>query len=244
MSAHDVEFVRPQRERARTRRWVQGAGAHLLVVDPRSDGARFDEDMAARGVHVTRVDSTLDALVEFGRGNPAAVIVSQEASGLPAPDFVKKVLEYGSPLMIAVGEEGDSGSIGCLLLAGATTALVRPYTAEVVWNLLHQSANPLDDHARLSYGPIVLDARAFTVHIRGSRIPDLPLKEFEMLRALMYRAPEVVTNEELRVDVWGTTDEAAGDGTIRVHVRRLRARLEGAAEIRSVRRRGYALTVD
>lgn len=244
MSARGVEFARPERERAHTRRWVQLVGAHLLVVDPAIDGACFDAAMTARGVHVTRVDSTIDALVEFGRGNPTAVIVSHKASGLPAPDFVRKLLEYGTPLMIAVVEEGDSVSAEAVFHAGATVALERPYTAQSVWDLLQRSAHALDDHAHLSCGAIVLDARAFTVHIRGARTPDLPLKEFELLRALMYRAPEVLTNEDLRFTLWGTTDDTPSANTIAVHVGRLRARLDGAAEIRRVRGRGYALTVD
>ena len=37
----------------------------------------------------------------------------------------------------------------------------------------------------VSFGPIELDARTFTVRVRGERIQDLPLKEFELLRALM-----------------------------------------------------------
>lgn len=84
------------------------------------------------------------------------------------------------------------------MLAGVRAAVERPYTASTIWDLLQGSAHALDDYACVTFGPIELDARAYTVRLHGQRIPDLPLKEFEMLRALLYRAPEVLTNEELR----------------------------------------------
>lgn len=241
VSNQNDDCVRPERERARTRRWVQSVGAHLLIVDPCVDGSSFDADMAARGVHVTRVDSTIDALIEFGRIDPEVVIVSSRAQGISAAEFVQKLLEYGSPAIIALVEAGGSDLDGPLFLAGATAAMGRPYTADAVWTLLQKSARALDDHAHLVFGPIALDARAFTVHIHGKRVPDLALKEFELLRALMYRAPEMMTDIDLRREVWSGR---AGDTTVKVHVRRLRSRLEGAATIRRVHGRGYALAID
>jgi hypothetical protein len=41
------------------------------------------------------------------------------------------------------------------------------------------------------------------VRINGQRIDDLPLKEFEFLRALLCRAPEVMSNSELRLSLRG-----------------------------------------
>lgn len=245
MTSSDIpESARPERERARTRHWVRSAGAQLLVVDPLPDDCGFDADMSARGVHVTRVGSTIDALIEFGRRNPEAVIVSPRAVGLSVAEFVCKLMEYGSPTVLGVVETGESGLDGSLVLPGVSTVVGRPYTAERVWNLLQQSAHALDHHAHLSYGPIVLDAAAYTVHIHEERVPSFPLKEFQLLRALMYRAPEVLTNEDLRAEVWGGPNDRASDATIRVHVRRLRARLDGVAEVRRVNRRGYALSID
>lgn len=235
-----MEFGRPERERALTRRWVQSAGAQLLVVDPVRDAVGFDAEMSSRGVHVTRVSSTIDALVEFGRRNPEVVIVSPRADGLPGSDLVRKLLEYGHPLIVAVVETGEESDTS-LFLAGAAAAVGRPYTADAVWKLLQQSARALDDHVHVAYGPIVLDARAFTVHLDGKRVPDLALKEFELLRALMYRAPEMMTDAELRQEVWAGK---AGDTTVKVHVRRLRSRLDSVATIRRVHGRGYALAVD
>lgn len=61
----------------------------------------------------------------------------------------------------------------------------------------------LDDHARVVFEPIVLDAGAYTVRVHGNRISDRHLEKFELLRTLMYRAPEVLTDDELRAALWG-----------------------------------------
>ena len=131
------------------------------------------------------------------------------------------------------------------MLAGVSAVVERPYAAATLWDLLQGSSQALDDHARVSFGPIELDAGAYTVRLHGERIrPDLPLKEFEMLRALLYRAPGVLTNEELRASVWGSQGALPRNNTLAVFAGRLRHRLEGVATIRRVRGRGYSLTLE
>jgi DNA-binding response OmpR family regulator len=229
--------------RASAERWTEATGAHLLVVDPHGDGEQLRSEMAARGVHITWVGSTLDGLIEFGRTNPNAVVIAPDAPGVPATQFVSKIREYGGTFVIAALDGADASDAGPLLLAGAGAAVTRPYTAESVWEVLQKSSHALDDHARVTFGPIELDARAYTVRVDGERIADLPLKEFDVLRTLMYRAPEVLSDRELRAAVWGNDVGGPPANTIAVHVGRLRSRLQGVARIRRIRGRGYSLTL-
>jgi DNA-binding response OmpR family regulator len=222
--------------------WTEATGAHLLVVDPFVDGEPLRESMARRGIHVTWVESAVDGLIEFGRTNPSAVVIAPEVTGLPATQFVASIRRYAAPFVVASLATPDAPDAGALLLAGAGAAVTRPYTAETLWRVLQQSNHALDDHARVSFGPLELDARAYTVHVNGERIADLPLKEFELLRALIYRAPEVVSDAELRQALWGAESSEITGNTLAVHAGRLRNRLADAARIRRVRGRGYALT--
>ena len=225
-------------------RWTEATGAQLLVVDPRGDGERLRNDLACRGVHVTVVGSTLDGLIAFGRTDPNAVIIAPDAPGLPASEFVSKVREYGAaPFVIAVLDGADAAEAGPLMLAGAGAAVTRPYSAETVWHVLQKSNHALDGHARVTFGPLELDARAYTVRVDGERMADLPLKEFEVLRTLMHRAPDVLSDDELRAAVWGREAGGPPANTIAVHVGRLRNRLQGVARIRRMRGRGYSLTL-
>jgi DNA-binding response OmpR family regulator len=225
-------------------RWAATAGAQLLVVDPGADDAGLADGMAGRGVHVTWVASTVDGLVEFGRLDPHTVVVSPEAPGVPAAEFVSTIRRHGSPyVVVALEHENAPPGIGGLMLAGASAVVTRPYSTGRLWELLSHSPRSLEENARLVVGAIELNAAAYRVVIDGERIPDLPLKEFELLRALMLRAPGVVTDHELRDALWGSGDTRPSGNTIAMHVTRLRHRLGEAADVRRIRGRGYSLSV-
>ncbi len=199
--------------------------------------------MSARGIHLTCVDSAIDGLIEFGHTRPTAVVIASDACDLSASEFVTRVRQRAVVPIVAVMDPDDPTSAGELLLAGASATIARPYSAAVLWDVLEKLHRGLDDQVKITFGPLELDARAYTVTVAGVRIGDLPLKEFELLRALMYQAPDVVTNEELRTTVWGGVTGGPSENTIRVHVARLRSHLASVANIRRVRGRGYALTL-
>ena len=101
--------------------------------------------MASRGVHVTVVGSTVDALVEFGRTNPAAVIAAGRPGHRPG-----RVRADHPPIRDAVRRRGvDPGpmpDLGELMLAGGRAVGRAPYDGESVWDLL-RAGHALDDHA-------------------------------------------------------------------------------------------------
>ena len=83
-------YAAPEPQRAAARHAADEGEARLLVVDPvvaeggvDSPADALTTDLAWRGVHVTAVASTIDGLVEFGRGHPAAVIVAPDAPRHP-----------------------------------------------------------------------------------------------------------------------------------------------------------------
>ena len=239
--ADRVRTTREETAHAYLHRWAETSGVQLLVVDPLPDRAALTDALAGRGVHVVWADSTVDGLVEFGRVHPNAVVVAPCAPGIPAAEFVDVIRRHGASYVIAVLERARPDGVGALLRAGASAVVSAPYTANQLWEALSASPEPIAERAHLSVGPIELDAGAYSVAIRGRRIPDLPLKEFELLRELMLRAPGVVSDDELRAALWGSG--AASGNTIAMHVTRLRARLGDVATVRRIRGRGYSLTV-
>lgn len=244
-SRERTEQAPPGREdavRTYLHRWVEAAGAQLLVVDPSAADGGLSAAMAGRGVHVTWVRSTIDALVEFGRLDPQAVVVAPETPGLPAAEFVAAVRRHGASYVVAALDLARAGGVGPLILAGASAVVARPYSAAHLWEVLSRAPGSLAEHARVVVGSVELDASAYSVRVDGERIADLPLKEFELLRVLMLRAPEVVPDDDLRTALWGTGAGRRSGNTIAMHVTRLRARLDGAVTIRRIRGRGYSLT--
>ena len=91
-------------------------------------------------------------------------------------------------------------------------------------------------------GPLTLDTDRHLVALGGQPL-ELTPKEFDLLRALMEAAGQVLTREHLLNRVWGyaRADEIESR-TVDVHVRRLRAKLgEEGRLISTVKSVGYRL---
>ena len=194
------------------------------------------------GVQVTVVSGTVAGLIEFGRLDPPAVVVASSAGGdVTASAFIREIKLHSSPLVVVALDSATDPEGANLLIAGAAAAVIRPYSAEALWSVLERSGRIFDD-ARITRGPIEVDSQAFVVRVHGQRLADFPLKEFEMLRLLLQHAPEVISDEELRTSLWGAAPLT--HNTIAVHAARLRHRLDGVAQIRRIRGRGYSLVFD
>ncbi|SFI16684.1 MULTISPECIES: winged helix-turn-helix domain-containing protein [Microbacterium] len=97
---------------------------------------------------------------------------------------------------------------------------------------------PADDHVP---GGVTIDISRRRVHIDGEAAP-LTFKEFELLQYLVLREGRTIERTELVSSLWSHAgdDEAPGERTIDVHVRRLRSKLGRYEDIvRTVRGIGY-----
>jgi two-component system response regulator RegX3 len=71
---------------------------------------------------------------------------------------------------------------------------------------------------------VSLDVERHQVVVRGDEVP-MPLREFEVLTALMQNAGRVVTRDQLIDRVWGH-DYVGDTKTLDVHIKRLRKKVE------------------
>ncbi len=78
--------------------------------------------------------------------------------------------------------------------------------------------------AVLEVGGVRLDPERHECTVRGREV-QLPLKEFDLLEALLSNAGRVVTRDALIDRVWGS-DYVGDTKTLDVHVKRLRSRIE------------------
>lgn len=235
---------RTEEARRVTRSWSEGVGTLLLVADP-ADPVRSGlvEGLRAAWVNVVWCRDGAEALVEFGRQRPAAVLAAPRLEVVDTPAVVRAMRAAGGqPILVGIGTD-DVELAGPALVAGATGVVARPYAASEVVGRLAAELPERDQRELLVYGPLELDARAYRVKVDGVPMEDLPLKEFELLRVLMAHADRVVTPEQIRCALWGKGRAAPTSNAVVVHVGRLRARLAGVAELRTVRGRGYRLTV-
>lgn len=74
---------------------------------------------------------------------------------------------------------------------------------------------------------------------RNNASLDLTRREFSLLEYLAVRADQVVSRDELVDTVWAHCDLGSDSRTVDIHIRRLRAKLEDAELISTIRGKGY-----
>ena len=119
---------------------------------------------------------------------------------------------------------------------GADDYVVKPFSPQelvsrvraVMRRLKRASSQDGQAHASterpLTYGELAIDAPSRTVTISGNNIP-LTAKEFDMLYLLAQHPKQVYTREQLLDRVWGGA-EYIDPGTVTVHIRRVREKIE------------------
>ncbi len=99
------------------------------------------------------------------------------------------------------------------------------------------------DDGVLAAGPVRMDVERHLVHVNGDPVT-LPLKEFDLLEYLLRNSGRVLTRGQLIDRVWGA-DYVGDTKTLDVHVKRLRAKIEGdpgkPKHLVTVRGLGYKL---
>lgn len=146
------------------------------------------------------------------------------------------------PVLLLMARDALEDRIACLQ-AGADDYFLKPYRSDEFMKLvrlyLHSDA---PNHEQLRFADLVLDL-ATRQALRGSRVIDLTMKEFELLKYLMEHPREVLTREQILENVWGY-DFMGESNVIEVYIRYLRLKIEDEGEkrlIQTVRGVGYVL---
>ena len=197
-----------------------------------------DDEPIVREVVVRYLRREGHETLEADHGDRARELLQREAPDLvvldvmlPGTDglelcrWIRARSELPVILLTARGEEADR-IIGLEL--GADDYVTKPFSprelAARVRTVLRRAAPAKDAEIRLSFGDIEIDTRTRDVHKSGAELR-LTAKEFDLLAFLAGNPRRVFGRDQLMSRVWGY--EAALDtGTVTVHVRRLREKIE------------------
>jgi DNA-binding response OmpR family regulator len=128
-------------------------------------------------------------------------------------------------MLTARGEEADR-IVGLEL--GADDYVTKPFSprelAARVKSVLRRSATPPERAERVEFGEVAIDAASREVHKDGAQVA-LTAREFDLLWFLVSHPRRVFSRDTLMERVWGYS-AALDTGTVTVHVRRLREKLE------------------
>jgi len=165
-------------------------------------------------------------LLEDGRPDLVVLdVMLPGMDGLELCRWIRARSELPVILLTARGEEADR-IVGLEL--GADDYVTKPFSprelAARVRTVLRRTAPPAETEARLSFEGLDLHTGTREVRREGEELK-LTAKEFDLLWFLASHPRQVFSRDQLMSRVWGY--EAALDtGTVTVHVRRLREKIE------------------
>src|SRR5919199_4787573 len=145
--------------------------------------------------------------------------------GLALCRWIRSRDELPVIMLTARGDEADR-IVGLEL--GADDYVTKPFSprelAVRVRNVLRRAQVPAPERDCITFGPFALDAAARELR-RDGRPIKLTAKEFDLLWFLASHPRRAFSRDQLMDSVWGYRT-ALDTGTVTVHVRRLRERIE------------------
>jgi DNA-binding response OmpR family regulator len=208
---------------------VAGVVPDVLVVD---DEPQVREIVATylerEGFTVRTAADGTEALAELARKRADLVVLDLMLPGVDGLAVLRKLRASGDrvPVIVLSAKGRESERVAGLEL-GADDYLAKP-------------ASPREVAARVravlrrsgSVGPDVIEVGDLTIDLVGRRATksdvelELPPKEFELLARFAASPGQVHSRGDLLRDVWGSSPDWQDPGTITVHIRRLRRKIE------------------
>ncbi|HEV8251102.1 MAG TPA: response regulator transcription factor [Gaiellaceae bacterium] len=161
-------------------------------------------------------------------GEPNLVVLDVMLPGMDGLALCRWIRSRSSVPVILLTARADEVDRIVGLELGADDYVTKPFSprelAARVRTVLRRLGPQSPREERLTTGDLVIDAAAREV-TKAGRAVQLTAKEFDLLRFLAAHPRRVFSRDQLMSRVWGY--EAAYDtGTVTVHVRRLREKLE------------------
>jgi two-component system, OmpR family, response regulator len=202
----------------------------LVVEDEARLASALQRGLQAEGFAVDIAGDGLAGLDLARHGEYDAMILDIMLPGLSGYRVVRALRAEGHWLPVLMlsakdGEHDQADGLDC----GADDYLTKPFSprelAVRVRNLLRRTAEPrYSGTQRIAFGDVVIDPNAREAR-KGGELLTLTLKELDLLLFFATNPRQVFSRDQLMDRVWGY-QSALDTGTVTVHVRRLRTKIE------------------
>jgi DNA-binding response OmpR family regulator len=239
--------MRAQRRLVATARAARSRGRRmhstvLIVEDDHNIGNLVRTYLERDGYGVVWVRSGEEALAELERHPLDLVVLDVGLPGIDGFEVCRRVRARSEipVIMLTARDEEVDRVLGLEL--GADDYVPKPFSPrELVARVKAvlrrtQPKPPTDD---LTLGDVELKRGAREASRAGAAL-DLTMKEFDLLACFMEHAGLALSREQLLERVWGL-EFPGGTRTVDQHVAQLRAKLDGALTIETLRGIGYKL---
>lgn len=221
------------------------ATPRVLLVEANEElASNVSTDLRESG-YIPLVATTIDAgIEEVQKRQPALIVVNRMLAGESGLDLCQQLRSQGdrTPMLLLMARDNLDDRVACIE-AGADDYFLKPYRSDEFLALVSAYLQPSENGVeQLIFGELTLNITNRQA-LRGSRIIDLTMKEFELLKFLMEHPREVLTREQILENVWGYNFMGESN-VIEVYIRYLRLKIDGDGEkrlIQTVRGVGYVL---
>lgn len=203
----------------------------LVVEDEASIAEVVSLYLKRAGYNVLIASDGRQAMNSFDRQQPDFVILDlmlPEVDGLSLTRWLRDRSDVPIIMLTARREEIDRITG---LEMGADDYVVKPFSPQelvsrvrAVMRRLRREQDAVENERTLSFEELSIDPRSRVVTVKSSPI-ELTAKEFDMLYLLARHPKQVFTREQLLERIWGGA-QYIDPGTVTVHVRRLREKIE------------------
>lgn len=215
---------------------------NVLIIDDEIElGNATKEYFEAFSVKTEFLDSGEKALVWLGQNTADLLLLDinlKEESGFELCKTIRK--NFDMPILF-ISARLSNDDILLALNIGGDDYITKPYELSILLAKVKARIERKNSNQQiLTVGNLKLDLEARKVYKNNVDL-ELKNKEFLLLKFLVQNKNKVVTKEEIFASVWG--DANFTDGTLNVHIRKLREKIEENPEnpkiIKTVWRVGF-----
>ena len=201
-----------------------GRGARILVVDDDPHTLRFVRDALSGAGYAPLVTGSAEDLAQILRAEkPRLVLLDLILPGADGIELMQVVPELSDVPIIFISGYGRDETVVRALDAGAADYIVKPFSPNELVARVRAALRRREEPEPFVLGDMTIDYARRRVILAGETVK-LTATEFDLLRALSFRAGQVVTHETLLRQIWGDSKEAEAN-LVRVFVRNLRRKL-------------------
>ncbi|MEO0430369.1 MAG: response regulator transcription factor [Cyanobacteria bacterium J06656_5] len=217
----------------------------VLLVEANEDLAQDVSNDLRESGYIPVVAATIDSgMQEVRNRHPALIVVNRMLAGESGVDLCQQLRSQGdrTPMLLLMARDNLDDRVACIE-SGADDYFLKPYRSDEFLALVSAYLQPSEHGVeQLVFGELTLNISNRQA-LRGSRVIELTMKEFELLKYLMEHPREVLTRDQILENVWGYNFMGESN-VIEVYIRYLRLKIDGENEkrlIQTVRGVGYVL---
>lgn len=204
---------------------------NCLIVDDETDLSKMTcEYFEMFGVSCAYVERADECLSFLQKHKVDILLLDINLSTESGFDLCKKVREeYNMPILFISARQSDDDVLIALNIGG-DDYIKKPYTlsvllakVKVILKRMRDNSNAEQIRVVCQVSGMELLEEKLSVRMKEREIA-LKAKEFALLKCLFAHRNSIVTKEQLFNQVWG--DSFYSDGTLNVHIRKLREKLE------------------